>query len=77
MLKIENKVVVRFRDGRMVKGYTHDFNPDREIFHVTEAQDKGRVIEVSTSFLKAVFFVKTFEGNKDHRSSDDFSMGIL
>jgi small nuclear ribonucleoprotein (snRNP)-like protein len=77
MLKIENKVVVRFRDGRMVKGYTHDFTPNKGIFHVSEAQDGGKVIEVSTSLLKAVFFVKTFEGNKNHRSTDDFTVESL
>jgi len=77
MLQIENKVVVRFRDGSMVKGFTHDFNPNKEIFHVTEVQDGGKVIEVSTSLLKAVFFVKTFEGNKNHRSTDDFTMESL
>ena len=77
MLKIENKVVVRFRDGRMVKGYTYDFNPNRETFHVTDVQNEKEVIEISTSLLKAVFFVKTFEGNKDHRNPDDFSMESL
>lgn len=74
MLKIENKVVVRFRDGRIVKGYTYDFNPNKETFHITNAEDKGDVTEVSASLLKAVFFVKSFEGNKDHPAFDDFSM---
>jgi small nuclear ribonucleoprotein (snRNP)-like protein len=77
MLNVENKVVVRFRDGRMVKGYTHDFHPNREIFHVSEVREGGTVIDVSTNLLKAVFFVKTFEGNKDHRSGDDFSVESL
>ena len=27
MVNVENKVVVRFQDGRMVKGYTHDLTP--------------------------------------------------
>jgi len=76
-LKVENKVVVRFRDGRLVKGFTHDFNPNREIFRVTEAGDGGKVVEVSTSLLKAVFFVKTFEGNKNHRGTDDFTVESL
>ena len=74
MPNIENKVVVHFRDGQIVKGYTYDFNPNKETFHVTEAQDPNRVFEVSTSFLKAVFFVKTFEGNKGHPGSADFSI---
>ncbi len=76
-MRIENKVVVRFRDGKLVKGFTHDFNPNREIFHVSEAQAGGNVIEISTSVLKAVFFVKTFEGNKNHRSTDDFTVESL
>ena len=77
MSKIENKVVARFRDGRMLKGYTYDFNPHNEIFHVTETQYSKEVTEVSHSPLKAVFFVKTFEGNRDHRSGDDFSIETL
>jgi len=77
MTKIENKVVVRFRDGRMIKGYTYDFNPRKEVFHVTESQCAKEVVEVSNSQLKAVFFVKTFEGNKDHRRPDDFSVESL
>jgi hypothetical protein len=76
-LKVENKVVVRFRDGRLVKGFTHDFNPNREIFRVTEVGDGGKLVEVSTSLLKAVFFVKTFEGNKNHRDTDDFTVESL
>ena len=77
LLRIENKVVVRFRDGSMVKGFTHDFNPNKEIFHVTETHDGGKVIEVSTALLKAVFFVKTFEGNKNHRTTDEFTVESL
>ena len=77
MSKIENKVVARFRDGRMVKGYTYDFNPYKETFHVCVTQYSKEVIGVSHSPLKAVFFVKTFEGNKDHRDPEDFSLDSL
>jgi hypothetical protein len=78
MPKIENKVVVRYRDGKMLKGFTYDFNPHKEIFHVTKkTQYAKEVAEVSNSQLKAVFFVKTFEGNKDHRGPDDFSLDSL
>jgi hypothetical protein len=77
MLRIENKVVARFQDGRMVKGYTYDFNPYKETFHVSVTQYSKEVFEVSHSPLKAVFFVKTFEGNKDHRSPEEFSLASL
>lgn len=77
MPKIGNKVVVRFRDGTKIKGYTYDFDPHRGFFHVTEAEDENKVIEVNPSLMKAAFFVKTFEGDKDHPSLDDFSMESL
>jgi hypothetical protein len=77
MLKIENKVVVRFRDGRMVKGYTHDFHPIRETFHVTEVLDTGSVIEVPISLLKAIFFVRTFEGIKYHQTAHENALESL
>ena len=76
-MKIENKVVVRFRDGRMVKGYTHDFHPNRETFHVTEVLDTGSVIEVPISLLKAIFFVRTYEGNKYHQSAHEIAVETL
>jgi len=74
MLKIENKVVVRFRDRQIVEGGTYNFKPNGEIFHVTEAHDEKKIIEISMSQLKAIFFVKTLERNKDLRSPEDFSM---
>ena len=73
MINIDNKVVVRFRDGRIVKGHTSDFYPNRDFFHVTEAKTDKKVIEVSLSLLKAVFFVKNLDGNKAHSNHDDFT----
>lgn len=70
-MKVENKVVVRFQDGTIMKGYTHDFFPNKEFFHVTTAQGGDDPREVQVSKLKAVFFVKSFEGNKGHRKADD------
>jgi hypothetical protein len=74
MPRIENKVVVHFRDGRIVKGFTYDFNPNKEVFHVANVQNGKEVTEVSTPLMKAVFFVKTFEGDKDHPGFDEFAM---
>ena len=74
MAKVDNKVVIHFRDGRILKGYTYDFSPNREVFHITQAQNGKEMIEVSTSLLKALFFVKSFEGDKDHPGPDNFPM---
>jgi len=50
---IENKVVAHFRDGRIVKGYTYDFHPNKEIFHIT-----GLKVKV-TFFDKEVIYGST------------------
>jgi len=66
-----NKVVVHFLDKKIKKGHTFDFAPEKEIIHVTAADDKEkeRVIEVNLNFLKAIFFVKDFDGNKDYKET--------
>lgn len=63
-----NRIVVRYRDGRVLKGQTYDFSPQRKTFHLmsTDARGVRRTHEVHCADLKAVFFVKTFEGNKEY-----------
>jgi hypothetical protein len=69
-----NMVVVHYKDARLYKGYTHDFNPVRETFHLTSEldEDKGTIHEVKIADLKAVFFVKTLEGNLDYKEKKRF-----
>ena len=58
-----NKVVIRFLDGRIERGYTADFQPHKEIFHLvvkSEGQDRSLVVKMAN--LKAVFFVKELHG---------------
>ncbi len=60
-----NKIVVRFEDGRLLKGYCQDFLPARGHFHLCQSPNptsESRVL-VSIGHLKAVFFVRNFEGN--------------
>jgi hypothetical protein len=69
-----NRVVVRFSDGKLLKGYTHDFLPEKDFFHLAEesASGTGGVHEVEVADLKAVFFVKSFFGNKDYNEKKSF-----
>ncbi len=60
-----NKVVIKFKNGSIQKGKTNDFFPNKKQFHL-ELLD-GRVVIISTGQLKAIFFVKDFEGNKEHK----------
>lgn len=62
------KVVLRYLDGKLIKGYTNDFLPNKPSFHVhpveTGLTDKG--IEVVVNQLKAIFFVKDFTGDPSY-----------
>ena len=63
---IRNQVVVRYRDGGLRKGYTHDFTPLRDSFHLTLEDGSGEILMVDISELKAIFFVKTFDGDRQY-----------
>jgi len=69
-----NRVVVRFNDGRLLKGYTHDFMAEKDYFHLIEETPSGigTSHEIKVPDLKAVFFVKTFAGNKDYNEKKNF-----
>lgn len=65
-------VVARFVDGRVLKGTTHDFAPNKPAFHIYVWRDAApRGVSVSVAELKAVFFVKSFEGDAKHVESLD------
>ena len=75
-----NKIVVKFQDGEIIKGWSTDFGPNKEIFHLhpLEEYDKD-ILEIEIASLKAIFFVKDYIGNKDYkkiRTFDGASTGI-
>lgn len=61
-MEISNLVVARYVDGRVLKGVTRDFSPNRGIFHV-DVQDGSPAVELRFRQLKALFFVRTLEGD--------------
>ncbi|HWR96956.1 MAG TPA: hypothetical protein VN317_00890 [Candidatus Methanoperedens sp.] len=71
---IQNKIVVRFRDGRIQKGYTGDFLPTKPAFHIMplDAPPGSKPMPVQVVDLKAVFFVKDLVGNPEHRERLEF-----
>lgn len=56
------RVVVRYRNGDVLKGTTQDFYPNRPSFHLLPVAG-GAPVEIRATDLKAVFFVKTFDGD--------------
>lgn len=64
---MQNKIVVRYQDGKMIKGYTSDFMTNKDVFHVTDGPSSTRTpVEVRVPELKAIFFVKDLVGNRGH-----------
>jgi hypothetical protein len=66
----ENKVIARYIDGRLLKGTTVDFFPTRKLFHLETSE--GDLHDVHLANLKAVFFVKSFDGNPDYQERRGF-----
>jgi hypothetical protein len=71
------KIVIRFADGRIEKGYSQDFFPNKPMFHLFKNLSKGAANqkEIHVAELKAVFFVKTFAGNPDYKERKRFVEG--
>jgi len=59
-----SRVVVRFKDKRLLKGICSDFNPDGR--YVVLRLVNGEKHKIDIDQLKAAFFVKKFSGNKDY-----------
>lgn len=74
---MNNKIVARFADGRVVKGSTSDFIPMRDVFHVAvvDAAPGSKPLQVQMKDLKAVFFVKDFVGRPEYQPRQEFDPG--
>lgn len=64
---MNNKIVARYLDGRLIKGISLDIDPGRPKFHVRPTD--GKAVEVQLRDLKALFYVRTLEGDPAHQES--------
>jgi hypothetical protein len=65
-----NKIIIRYADGKIIRGTTEDFFPNKDIFHAID-KNNAELHEIKIKDLKAVFFVKSFEGNPKYQDRDD------
>ena len=70
-------MVVRYLDGRIMKGYTADFMPNKELFHIVplDTQSGAQTRTVNVRECKALFFVKDFKGNPQYDEKKEFEPG--
>ena len=74
-MDFSNLVVARFVDGRVMKGVTNDFTPNRGVFHVHPPGQETATAELKFKQLKAVFFVSTLEGDPSRQDVLGFVQG--
>ena len=73
---LKRKVVVKYQNGEIIKGWVEDFRPDRESFilYPLIEYSEEEMLEIKFNSLKAVFFVKDFTGNKDYKKVRTFDV---
>jgi hypothetical protein len=70
---VGEKVVVRYLDGTLVKGYTYDFSARGREFHVfPDQRDTLDPRRIRMAELKAIFSVRTFEGDPRYSERKEF-----
>ena len=69
------RVVARFLDGRILKGFTRNFDPRRRTFELFDPEgdgSEGELISVRLSDLKTLFFVRDFKGDPSYKERHEF-----
>jgi len=71
------KIIARYRDGRMLKGLSQDFSPNKPNFQLYQEAEgvSGVPVRVDLDELKAVFFAKSFTGDRDYKERKVFLHG--
>ena len=71
------KVVARYADTRVLKGYATDFHPESLHFHLRPATPEApSPVRVQVGDLKAVFFVRDFAGDPRYNERKDFDGAV-
>jgi hypothetical protein len=59
------KIVARFRDGRLLKGFVRNFSIESDTVILSD-QKTNKENRIPIEELKAIFFVKNFEGSSEY-----------
>lgn len=70
------RVVAHMLDGRVLKGTTHDFAPGKTKFHLVPWSElKAKTLDIPVGALKALFFVRSFDGDPKRKDDNSFQKG--
>ncbi len=65
------KVILRFTDGKMLKGFIRDLKLSDE--HLFIEDESANQLKVRLKELKAIFFVRRFEGDRSYHEKQTFT----
>ncbi len=63
---------MHYANGWIVTGTTTDFSPGKDLFHVVPVGVGAKPLPVHLAELKAVFFVRSLDGNPSHKERKEF-----
>lgn len=69
----DEKVVLQHLDGRILKGYVRAFSEKSDDLILRELGSDTLCV-VSSDLLKAIFFVRTFEGNRAYNEKKTYGL---
>jgi hypothetical protein len=71
---LQNKIVLHYLDGHVLKGFTSDFMPNKEQLHLLpeNALPSDKPLPIRVQDLKALFFVKDFVGDSQYQEKKEF-----
>lgn len=70
------KAVTRLINGKVLKGYIKEFSPDQNEVNIKE-EVTGNMHPVRIGDVKAVFFVKSFEGDHEHKERKSYGLAKI
>lgn len=72
----QTKVVVKYTNGTVIKGFIQNFSPNKDWFHLIPADTpSSKTIEVFVKRLKAIFWVRDFYGNPEYHERKKYIEG--
>jgi hypothetical protein len=72
------KLVVRYANGQIIKGFSQNFFPNKPAFHIHPVypETSNETMEVSIKELKGLFFVRDFAGDPKYIEQKTFPDGL-
>jgi hypothetical protein len=71
MSEENHKVILRFVDGKMLKGFIKDLKISADYLYIEDESNHQHKVRLKE--LKAIFFVRKFEGMRGHQEKKAFT----